>query len=154
MSVLFTSQANYQPVVNAWTRHPVTLSLEDSGRFMAVSNEDKAVILDIPLSQIERIYDYYYAIILTVNGKQYKFNFSKPISIGKSLLFWGFYNWTAPFIKNPLKGVKEQWLRVFEERGVKPYRDKLGRSVLIGILVPTVLIALCILGIYVFIIRK
>jgi|GEM_PF-5383726 len=154
MPVVFMSKANYQPITNAWTEHFVTLSLDDSGRFTATSDEDKTVVLDVPLSRIERVYDYYSSLVITVDKKQYRFNFSKPINFGKSLLFWGYYNWVAPFINNPLKGVKNQWLHVFEQFGIKPYRDKLGRSILIGILVPIVLIALFILGVYIFIIQK
>lgn len=154
MSVVFTSKANYQPIINVWTKHPVTLSLEDDGRFTVFDDDANAMILDTTLAQIERVYDYYYALIITVDGKQHKFNFSKPVSVAGSLLLWGWYNWTAPFINNPLKGVKKQWLRVFKEHGIQPYKDKLGRSVLIGILVPFVIIALFILGIYVFVIQK
>lgn len=154
MAAIFKSAANYQPVINVWSTHWVTVSLEDDGHFVIVNNDSQSVILDTYLSQIQRVYDYYYALIITVEGKQYKLNFTRPVSVGKSLIFGGWYNWIAPYVNNPLAGVKQQWLDVFEQQGIKPYRDKIGRSVAIGIIVPLVIIGLFILGVYIFVIRK
>lgn len=142
MSIVFKSEANYQRVINIWTKNPVTVQLDNDGRFTITSNVDRSVILDTQLSEVQRIYDYFYAIIITVNDKQYKLNFSKPVNIFMSIIFRGWYNWVAPHTNNPLSGVRQQWIQVFEQQGMRITRDgdnislaRIGVAVAVSILI-------------------
>ena len=146
MPTIFESEANYQRVVNVWTRYPVSVRLEGNGRFSITSLEDQSVILDSTLAQIQRVYDYFDAIVVTVEGKQYKLNFSKPVSFGLSIIFGGIYNWIAPRVNNPLAGVKSQWIKVFEQQGMeitKAANIQVSRIVIaVAVAFPVIIIAI------------
>ena len=140
-TTVFESDARYHTkMMNNWTGEDVHLVLDSSGNLTAISRESNQAILTIVLSQAERIYDYNTGFIITVQGIKYKFNFGRRVNPVKSIIFGGAYNWIAPSVNNPLAGVKKQWLQLFEQRGMKIYRDKAGRSVVIGILVGIVFI--------------
>lgn len=132
----------------------VTITLEDTGHLTIVSKDEQITILDTQLSEIQKLYTIYGGITLRVNNKNYTYRFTKPLNYWKSSFLGGWYNWTAPYINNPLAGVQKQWLEVFKRHGITPYKVKYGASILIGIAIPLVVVGLFLTGVYIFIIRK
>lgn len=132
MATVYTSKANYQPIVNTVSEHWVTISLNEHGRFIITSDNNQSVILDATLDKFERVIDQLYAIIITVESWQYKLNFSNAVSNGMFAIAPLIAIWLKAFGNNPDYEHYKKWLEIFEQHGIEPYRHKTGRAALVG----------------------
>ena len=138
MNTLNITAWHHSKITNFVGGTEVTIDINNDGFVNIARTNDGQPLVAVNTSDIKHFEtpDGFSLVIELKNNQRYIFSFTRRLSAAKSILLLPFYyNWIAPLMDS--KGIenRKNMISVLKIHGVTYYRQKVGQSIAIGVII-------------------